>query len=72
MMFLGRRLQNNGTFWQENSGKEIGEISGSEFMINPVLKTETPPISEGFPMERYQNDAVDIIQFKDYRFRKEL
>jgi len=70
MLFLGRRLKGSGTFWQENSGKELGEISGTEFVINPVLKSQTPPITEGFPMERYQNDAVDILEFKDYRFRK--
>ncbi len=72
MMFLGRRLKSSGTFWQENSGKEMGEISGTEFVINPVLKATAPPMSEGYPMERYQNNAVDILQFKDYRFRKEL
>ena len=70
MLFLGRRLKNDGTFWQKNRKPELGSITLTEFSLAPVTKRQIPDPLEGYPMDRFESQKVSILEFKDYRFRK--
>ena len=67
MMYLGRMLKNNGTFWQNNQGINFADLTKSDFRIAPVVKLEENGL---YPMDRFENQSVTILKFENYRFRK--
>ncbi len=69
MLYLGRMLREKGSQFQQTIDIVEEQYLHTKFAFKPISKNNLTTGSEDFTVGQYENQYVNILQFKDYYFQ---